>query len=83
MGISADPVGRQREFDEANRLGFRLLSDPDRSIAAQFGAKRMVPMNKRRTFVIGSDKTLLAEIKSETNFQKHADEALATLANAT
>ena len=81
MGISADPVDRQREFDEKHSLGFPLLSDPDRKIAAQMGAKRLGPVpNKRATFVIGADGTLLAAIKSETSMLSHADKALEALA---
>ena len=81
MGISADPVDRQMEFDEKNGLGFPLLSDPDRKIASLFGAKRFGPVpNKRATYVIDTDRTLLAEIKSETNMLTHADKALQALA---
>ena len=36
-------------------------------------------MNKRATFVIDTDRRVLAVIKSETNMDKHADEALAVL----
>ena len=80
MGISADQVDRQRQFDEANQLGFPLLSDPRRSVARAFGAKRMGLLpNKRRTFVIDTDRRLLARISSETNMETHADEALAAL----
>ena len=80
MGISADPVDRQRTFDETNGLGFPLLSDPDRTVAAQFGAKRFGPIpNKRMTFVIGADRRLLGSIKSETDMMSHADEALEIL----
>ena len=81
MGISADPVDRQKRFDELNTLGFPLLSDPDRVIAKQFGVKRIGPVpSKRATFVIDTDRTLLAAITSETNMHKHADEALEALA---
>ena len=80
MGISADQVDRQLEFDEKNDLGFPLLSDPDRTIARQFGVKRMGPLpSKRATFVIDTDGRLLASIGSESNMHKHADEALAVL----
>ena len=81
MGISADQVDRQKEFDEANNLGFPLLSDADRKISAVFGAKRIGKFpGKRMTFVIDTDRTVLAAIKSETNMHAHADEALAVLA---
>jgi peroxiredoxin Q/BCP len=82
VGISADPVDRQKEFDEKNNLGFPLLSDPSRQIAAHFGAKRFGPVpNKRATYVIDTDRTLLAAITSETNMHTHADKALEALAD--
>ena len=80
MGISADPVDRQKEFDEKNTLGFPLLSDPDREVSKSFGVKRMGPLpSKRATFVIGTDRRLLKSIRSETNMLTHADEALEVL----
>ena len=36
-------------------------------------------MNKRQTFVIGTDQKVVAVIASEVNMDKHADEALAAL----
>jgi peroxiredoxin Q/BCP len=80
VGISADQVDRQNEFAAENSLGFPLLSDPDRSVAKQFGVKRMGPLpTKRATFVIDTDRTVLAVIASETNMNTHADEALQVL----
>lgn len=80
MGVSTDRSDRQKEFDEANRLGFPLLSDPDKAVAKQFGLTRFGPLPiKRATFVIDSDRTVLAVIKSETNMTTHADEALEAL----
>ena len=80
MGISADPVDRQKEFDEKNGLGFPLLSDPDRSIAKQLGVKRFGPLpSKRATFVIDADGKLLGKIASELDMNTHADQALALL----
>jgi len=80
VGISADQVDRQLEFDTRNNLGFPLLSDPDRAIASQFGVKRMGPLpSKRATFVIGTDSRVVAAIRSETNMHAHADEALESL----
>ena len=80
MGISADPVDRQKKFDEKNGLGFPLLSDPEREIAKLFGVRRFGPLpSKRSTFVIDSDRRLLRVISSETNMQTHADQALKAL----
>jgi len=81
VGISADDVDKQRRFDEKESLGFPLLSDPERMVAAQLGAKRgpsFLP-NKRMTFVIDTDHTLLDVIHSEVSMGSHADKALALL----
>jgi peroxiredoxin Q/BCP len=80
VGISADKVDKQAAFDEKHNLGYPLLSDPDRKVASAFGVKRPGPiMNKRATFVIGTDRTVLAAISSELNMDLHADEALSVL----
>jgi peroxiredoxin Q/BCP len=80
VGISADPVDRQKEFDDKNTLGFPLLSDPDREISKLFGVKRVGPLpSKRATFVIDKDRRLVRSIRSETNMLTHADEALDAL----
>ena len=80
MGVSADRSDRQRQFDEANDLGFPLLSDPDKKVAELFGVKRFGPMPvKRATFVVDTDRKLLAVIASETNMTTHADKALEAL----
>lgn len=80
MGISADPVDRQKEFDDKNSLGFPLLSDSDRSVSKLFGVKRMGPLpSKRATFVIDKERRLVRSIRSETNMLTHADEALEAL----
>ena len=82
MGISVDQVDRQKEFASENDLGFRLLSDPDRKIASSFGVKRLAKLpNKRATFVIDTDGTVLEVITSDVNMNAHADRALEVLAN--
>jgi peroxiredoxin Q/BCP len=80
VGISADQPEKQAEFDEKHDLGYPLLSDADKVVARAYGVKRMGPlMNKRMTFVIGTDGRLVAVISSETNMDVHADKALAAL----
>ena len=80
MGISADQVDRQREFADANALGFPLLSDPSREIARRYSVVRpgLLP-NRRRTFVIGGGGTVLRTVRAELNMRIHADKALETL----
>lgn len=80
MGVSPDRSDRQKQFDEANDLGFPLLADTDKKVAKQFGVARFGPLPvKRVTFVIGSDRRVKAVIKSEANMTQHADEALAAV----
>ena len=80
VGISADKVDKQAAFDAKHGLGYPLLSDPHRKVAAAFGVKRPGPIfNKRATFVIGTDRTILAAISSETDMDVHADDALTIL----
>jgi peroxiredoxin Q/BCP len=81
VGISADQVEKQKRFDEKESLGFPLLSDPDRIVAAQLGAKRGISFlpNKRVTFVIDSDRSILDVFHSEVSMGSHADKALALL----
>jgi peroxiredoxin Q/BCP len=80
LGISADRVDRQQQFKAKHDFDYPLLSDPDRRVAQVFGVKRPGPLfNRRATFVIGTDRRLLASIASELNMDKHADEALSVL----
>jgi peroxiredoxin Q/BCP len=81
VGISADPVGKQKEFADKHSLGYPLLSDPDGEVRARFGVKRSVALmpTKRQTFVIDTDRTVLAVVKSEVRMNTHADKALEAL----
>jgi peroxiredoxin len=81
VGISADAVEKQHEFASRHSLGYPLLSDPDRTVAAEFGVKRGLPMlpNRRATFVIDTDRRILEVVRSEINMNAHADKALAAL----
>ncbi len=82
VGISTDPVAKQKQFAAANGFDYPLLSDEAGAVAAMFGVKRRfgpLPV-KRKTFVIDVDRTITAVISSEFSMAKHADEALARLA---
>jgi len=81
VGISADTVDKQHQFSEKHSFDFPLLSDRDRTTADAFGVKRRVGIlpNKRSTFVIDRDRTILATISSEVNMNTHADRALEVL----
>jgi thioredoxin-dependent peroxiredoxin len=83
VGVSADPVDKQREFSELHSFDYPLLSDVDATVAKALGVRRKLgigPMkNRRMTFVIGTDRRILAAIHSELDMNGHADRALETL----
>jgi peroxiredoxin Q/BCP len=84
VGISGDAVERQAEFAGKHRLGYPLLSDADGVVRAQFGVKRgmlgLTPTN-RVTFVIDTDRRILAVVRSEFRMDSHADKAVEALRN--
>lgn len=81
LGISADPVEKQKQFSEKHDFDYPLLSDVDGTVAEQFGVRRKLgPLpNKRATFVIDRDGKVLDVIKSEIRMSVHADRALEVL----
>ena len=81
VGVSPDPVDRQHRFAEAHGIGFPLLSDADGTVATQFGVRRgFGPLRtKRHTFVLDTDRTVLAVVRSEFRMSVHADRALEVL----
>ena len=83
VGISADKVDKQKQFSEKYTFDFPLLSDPEKTVAKEFGVKRGIGPNKRTTFVIDRDGTVLDVIKSELNMNSHADRALEVLRERT
>ena len=81
IGISADPVEKQKKFSDMHSFGYPLLSDTDGSVAENYGVRRRIAAlgNRRKTFVIDSDLRVLAVVASEVSFASHADKALEVL----
>jgi peroxiredoxin Q/BCP len=82
VGISADPVEKQKRFSDKHGFDYPLLSDADGEVAAIFGVRKglagLTP-TKRATFVIGPDLRVLEVIRSEVRMNSHADRALDVL----
>ena len=85
VGISRDPIAKQKQFADKHSFGYPLLSDGDGAVAALFGvqrggfAQRLGAQVKRWTFAIDRDRRVAAAIHSEVNMNTHADHALAAL----
>ncbi len=82
-GISTDPVAAQSSFAAAKSFDYPLLSDAGGGVAELFGVRRGLLARfspvKRTTFVIDTDRTVLAVVSSELRAHAHADQALAFL----
>lgn len=85
IGISRDPVDKQKSFADKHSFDYPLLSDVDGAVARAYGVQRGpiglrlgMPV-KRWTFAIRADRTVAAVIHSEVDMNRHADEALRAL----
>lgn len=55
VGISGKDLASKEQFAEKRGLKVPLLADPDRTVAALYGAKQAVLGTKRSTFVIDGE----------------------------
>ncbi len=80
LGISMDPVSKQKQFADMHGFDYPLLSDESGEVATSFGVRRkyITPV-KRATFVIDTDQAIRAVITSERRMEVHADQALAAI----
>ena len=80
LGISLDSVDKQHQFSTKHSFDFTLLSDKSGQVAREFGVKRaLLPFTKRATFVIDTDRRILAVVNNEFDTDRHAEEALTAL----
>ena len=81
VGISADRVEKQKQFSDKHAFDFPLLSDGDGTVATTMGVRRSIAKlgNRRTTFVIDTDRSLLDVIHTEISMSAHADRALEVL----
>ncbi|MFZ0172674.1 MAG: peroxiredoxin [Acidimicrobiales bacterium] len=80
LGISLDSVDKQHQFSAKHHFDFPLLSDKGGEVARQFGVKRaLLPFTKRATFVIETDRRVMAVIRSEFDTDRHGEGALSVL----
>ncbi len=79
VGISRDPVEKQKQFSDQHGFGYPLLSDADGTVATMFGVSRKIGPPKRTTFVIDRDRRVIEVIKNELRMNVHADRALEAL----
>ena len=77
LGVSVDDPTVQCDFARENHLEFELIPDADKSISTQFGVLRgLLPFDKRVTFIIAPEGTILARFHHEIQIERHTDDVL-------
>jgi thioredoxin-dependent peroxiredoxin len=78
IGISSQSVESHKEFAEENRLKYTLLSDMDNTVRKLFGVPGRVfgLIPGRVTYVADKSGKVVYIFDSQTETQRHADEAL-------
>ena len=83
FGISNDPVGRLKKFEEKEKLNFTLLSDEDHAVSEKYGVwglKKFMGREymglHRMTFIIDGEGKL-RHIMEKVNTKTHHDDVLA------
>jgi thioredoxin-dependent peroxiredoxin len=81
-GVSLDGLSRHQAFADSLKLNFPLLADTGKRVAGAFGVLRLwglLPFTKRVTFVVDREGIVRNLIVSETDVDKHVEEAIASL----
>lgn len=79
IGISSDSVASHEKFAARNDLPFVLLSDSDKTVRGQYGAKTLGVVPGRITFVIDQGGVIRHAFSSLMNIGGHVDDALAVV----
>lgn len=82
LGVSVDSVASHQAFCAKEGLSFKLLSDPDARVSAQYGSVMESKGNRlsaRNTFIIGPDGKI-ARVFMKVKPSGHSEEVLAALA---
>lgn len=76
LGISHDTVRAQKNFCQAEKLPFDLLSDEKSTVTARYGAtRRMLPWPLRVSVLI-DDKGIVRHIWKKVDVRKHGKQVI-------
>ncbi len=76
VGVSVDPVAKQKEFKEKNNFPFPLLADTDKKVVKAFGQSVML-MASREAYLIDRSGKVVYHDEKQTD--KQAEKVLAFL----
>jgi peroxiredoxin Q/BCP len=69
IGFSSDPIEKQQEFTDTEKLSYPLLADPEKKLMGALGVKG------RSTWVIDKDGKI-AKVYDKVDVAKHPKEVL-------
>jgi peroxiredoxin Q/BCP len=81
VGVSVDSTDSHKEFCAKEGLSFKLLSDQDKTVVAQYGSMgdhNGMKMAKRNTFLINPQGKIV-QVWTAVNPQQHSEQVLAAL----
>src|SRR4051812_27502575 len=68
VGVSVDPVGKQKEVKEVNNFPFPLLADTDRKVVKAFGQSGM-PVASREAYLVDRSGKVVYHDEKQTDKQ--------------
>ncbi len=84
IGVSVDPVEKQRRFKDRYNLPYHLVADVTKEISRRYSGLGLLGRANRVTFLIGPDGTIkkiwkMTGLLSQLNLKKHAEEVKKTI----
>ncbi len=80
VGVSVDSTDSHKEFCAKESLTFKLLSDTDKKVVAEYGSLGTRGVASRNTFLIDPNGKIV-KVWTGVNPSKHSEEVLAALAS--
>ena len=80
VGVSVDPVEKQKEFKDLNHFPFPLIADTDKKVTTAFGQPKEKATAAREAYLINKDGKIVYKDTGVTD--KQAENILAYLATA-
>lgn len=75
MGISVDPLEKQKQFAEKENLPYPMMADSEKTLTKAFGSLSQRGFASRHTYVIDKDGTI-KKVFLQVSPAKHGEEVL-------
>ncbi|HRG55301.1 MAG TPA: peroxiredoxin [Lacunisphaera sp.] len=69
IGVSTDPVEKQKEFKDVNHFPFPLLADTDKAVIKAFGQNGAGPMAAREAYLVDRSGKVVYHDEKQTEHQ--------------